>query len=199
MFTSSVIENQVNFIQQLIRNNEKFIGNEELFEEFTSEAYSKLQVFINTIKDLTKIEGYASKIVNTSILSVLKRKGRLSRVNSNLSVHKTIPFDVSNINDVIKNSDLKYEDKIMYELIDPKFSYIQPVENKELLQSIVKSVIDINKDYPEEQYLKLYKLRYVNKKTQNQISFELNIAQNEVAKRLLELGNLIKLYINQSI
>ncbi len=199
MVTSSVIENQVNFIQQLIRNNEKFIGNEELFEEFTSEAYSKLQVFINTIKDLTKIEGYASKIVNTSILSVLKRKGRLSRVNSNLSVHKTIPFDVSNINDVIKNSDLKYEDKIMYELIDPKFSYIQPVENKELLQSIVKSVIDINKDYPEEQYLKLYKLRYVNKKTQNQISFELNIAQNEVAKRLLELGNLIKLYINQSI
>ena len=199
MVTSSVIENQVNFIQQLIRNNEKFIGNEELFEEFTSEAYSKLQVFINTIKDLTKIEGYASKIVNTSILSVLKRKGRLNRVNSNLSVHKTIPFDVSNINDVIKNSDLKYEDKIMYELIDPKFSYIQPVENKELLQSIVKSVIDINKDYPEEQYLKLYKLRYVNKKTQNQISFELNIAQNEVAKRLLELGNLIKLYINQSI
>ncbi len=199
MVTSSVIENQVNFIQQLIRNNEKFIGNEELFEEFTSEAYSKLQVFINTIKDLTKIEGYASKIVNTSILSVLKRKGRLSRVNLNLSVHKTIPFDVSNINDVIKNSDLKYEDKIMYELIDPKFSYIQPVENKELLQSIVKSVIDINKDYPEEQYLKLYKLRYVNKKTQNQISFELNIAQNEVAKRLLELGNLIKLYINQTI
>ena len=199
MVTSSVIENQVNFIQQLIRNNEKFIGNEELFEEFTSEAYSKLQVFINTIKDLAKIEGYASKIVNTSILSVLKRKGRLSRVNSNLSVHKTIPFDVSNINDVIKNSDLKYEDKIMYELIDPKFSYIQPVENKELLQSIVKSVIDINKDYPEEQYLKLYKLRYVNKKTQNQISFELNIAQNEVAKRLLELGNLIKLYINQTI
>ncbi len=199
MVTSSVIENQVNFIQQLIRNNEKFIGNEELFEEFTSEAYSKLQVFINTIKDLTKIEGYVSKIVNTSILSVLKRKGRLSRVNSNLSVHKTIPFDVSNINDVIKNSDLKYEDKIMYELIDPKFSYIQPVENKELLQSIVKSVIDINKDYPEEQYLKLYKLRYVNKKTQNQISFELNIAQNEVAKRLLELGNLIKLYINRTI
>ena len=199
MVTSSVIENQVNFIQQLIRNNEKFIGNEELFEEFTSEAYSKLQVFINTIKDLTKIEGYASKIVNTSILSVLKRKGRLSRVNSNLSVHKTIPFDVSNINDVIKNSDLKYEDKIMYELIDPKFSYIQPVENIEILKSIVKSVIYINKYYPEEQYLKLYKLRYVNKKTQNQISFELNIAQNEVAKRLLELGNLIKLYINQTI
>lgn len=199
MVTSSVIENQVKFIQQLIRNNEKFIGNEDLFEEYTSEAYSKLQVFINTIKDLTKIEGYALKIVNTSMLSVLKRKGRLSRVNSNFSAHKTIPFDVSNINDVIKNSDLKYEEKIMYELVDPKFSYTQPVENKELLQSIVKSVIEINKDYPNEQYLKLYKLRYVNKKTQNQISFELNIAQNEVAKRLIELGNLIKLYINQAI
>ncbi len=199
MVTSSVIENQVKFIQQLIRNNEKFIGNEDLFEEYTSEAYSKLQVFINTIKDLTKIEGYALKIVNTSMLSVLKRKGRLSRVNSNFSAHKTIPFDVSNINDVIKNSDLKYEEKIMYELVDPKFSYTQPVENKELLQSIVKSVIEINKDYPNEQYLKLYKLRYVNKKTQNQISFELNISQNEVAKRLIELGNLIKLYINQAI
>ena len=80
-----------------------------------------------------------------------------------------------------------------------QFSYTQPVENKELLQSIVKSVIEINKDYPNEQYLKLYKLRYVNKKTQNQISFELNISQNEVAKRLIELGNLIKLYINQAI
>lgn len=199
MVTSSVIENQVKIIQQLIRNNEQFIGNEDIFEEFTSEAYSKLHVFINSIKDLTKIEGYASKIVNTSMLSVLKRKGRLKRMNSNFVALKTIPFDVSNINDVIKNSDLKYEEKIMYELVDPKFSYTQPVENKELLQSIVKSVIEINKDYPNEQYLKLYKLRYVNKKTQNQISFELNIAQNEVAKRLIELGNLIKLYINQAI
>ena len=71
--------------------------------------------------------------------------------------------------------------------------------NSFILQSIVKSVIEINKDYPNEQYLKLYKLRYVNKKTQNQISFELNISQNEVAKRLIELGNLIKLYINQAI
>ena len=129
MVTSSVIENQVNFIQQLIRNNEKFIGNEELFEEFTSEAYSKLQVFINTIKDLTKIEGYASKIVNTSILSVLKRKGRLSRVNSNLSVHKTIPFDVSNINDVIKNSDLKYEDKIR-KFVKPRITELEEISEE---------------------------------------------------------------------
>ena len=196
MVTSSAIENQVKIIQQLIRNNEKFIGNEDLFEDFTNEAYSKLHVFINSIKDLTKIEGYASKIVNTSMLSVLKRKERLKRINPNFVSIKTTPIDVSNDNEVIKNSDLKYEDKIIYELIDPRFSYISKTEDKELLKSILNSVISINKDYPNEQYLKLYKLRFINKKTQNQISFELNISQDEVSKRLLDLENLVKVYIN---
>ncbi len=196
MVTSSAIENQVKIIQQLIRNNEKFIGNEDLFEDFTNEAYSKLHVFINSIKDLTKIEGYASKIVNTSMLSVLKRKERLKRINPNFVSIKTTPIDVSNVNEVIKNSDLKYEDKIIYELIDPRFSYISKTEDKELLKSILNSVISINKDYPNEQYLKLYKLRFINKKTQNQISFELNISQDEVSKRLLDLENLVKVYIN---
>lgn len=196
MVTSSAIENQVKIIQQLIRNNEKFIGNEDLFEDFTNEAYSKLHVFINSIKDLTKIEGYASKIVNTSMLSVLKRKERLKRINPNFISIKTTPIDVSNVNEVIKNSDLKYEDKIIYELIDPRFSYISKTEDKELLKSILNSVISINKDYPNEQYLKLYKLRFINKKTQNQISFELNISQDEVSKRLLDLENLVKVYIN---
>ena len=196
MVTSSAIENQVKIIQQLIRNNEKFIGNEDLFEDFTNEAYSKLHVFINSIKDLTKIEGYASKIVNTSMLSVLKRKERLKRINPNFVSIKTTPIDVSNVNEVIKNSDLKYKDKIIYELIDPRFSYISKTEDKELLKSILNSVISINKDYPNEQYLKLYKLRFINKKTQNQISFELNISQDEVSKRLLDLENLVKVYIN---
>ena len=44
MVTSSAIENQVKIIQQLIRNNEKFIGHEDLFEDFTNEAYSKLHI-----------------------------------------------------------------------------------------------------------------------------------------------------------
>lgn len=196
MVTSSVIENQVKIIKQLIRNNEKFTGNEDLFEDFTNEAYSKLHVFINSIKDLTKIEGYASKVVNTSILSVLKRKKRLKCMKSKFISTKTLPFDASNINEVIKNSDLKYEDKIIYELIDPRFSFIPKTEDKELLKSVLNSVISINKDYPNEQYLKLYKLRFINQKTQNQISFELNISQDEVSKRLLELANLVKLYIN---
>lgn len=198
MVTSLAIENQVKFIQQLIRNNEKFVGNEDLFEDFTNEAYSKLHVFINSIKDLTKIEGYTTKIVNTSIFSVLKRQGRLKRINSNSisASTKTIPFDISNINEVIKNSDLKYEDRIMYELIDPRFSYTKTAANNELIESILNSVIQINKDYPDEQYLKLYKLRFINKKTKNQISFELNISQSEVAKRLFELENLVKLYAN---
>ncbi len=196
MVTSVVFESQIKIIQQLVRNNPRFIGNEDLFEEFTNEAYSKLHVFINSIKDLTKIEGYSAKIVNTSILTILKQHKRLKSVYPNINHTKTMAFDISNINEVIKNSSLDYEDKIMYELLDPKFSYSKTIENKELMQSILNSVIEINKEYPNEQYLKLYKLRYINKKTQNQISFELNISQNEVSKRLFELNNLVKLYIN---
>lgn len=196
MVTSVVLENQVKIIQQLVRNNPRFSGNEDLFEEFTNEAYSKLHVFINSIKDLTKIEGYAAKIVNTSILTILKQHKRLKNACSNINQKKTMALDISNINEVIENSSLEYEDKIMYELLDPKFSYSKTIENKELMQSILNSVMEINKEYPSEQYLKLYKLRYINKKTQNQISFELNISQNEVSKRLFELSNLVKLYLN---
>lgn len=195
MVTSVVLESQVKIIQQLVRNNPRFLGNEDLFEEFTNEAYSKLHVFINSIKDLTKIEGYAAKIVNTSILTILKKQKRLKNTSANISQTKT-PLNISDINEILEKSGLDYEDKIMYELLDPKFSYSNTKENKELINSILNSVMEINKEYPNEQYLKLYKLRYINKKTQNQISFELNIAQNEVAERLFKLNYLVKSYIN---
>ncbi len=193
MVTSSVIESQIKIIEQLIRNNPNFVGNEDLFEEFMNEAYSKLHVFINSIKDLTKIEGYAAKVVNTSILTILKNKGRIKLNNVRYSKTKPLQIDVSNINDIIKSPSLKYEDKIKYELIDPRFSYNKKNLSKEIIKHILNSVIQINQEYPDKQYLKLYKLRYINKKTQNQISFELNIPQMEVSKRIFELSNMIKL------
>ena len=76
------IEEQRNLIEKFVKANVKFLGNEDLFEDFCSEAFQKCYIVFNSSSSVQKIESYVKKVVNTSIIGVLKDSGRLKRTSS---------------------------------------------------------------------------------------------------------------------
>ena len=63
---------------------------------------------------------------------------------------------------------------------------------KDILQSISDMVYEIDKKYPDKNYLKLYYLRYEHGYTQKEIANELNLSQSEISKRLFRLMGEVK-------
>ena len=73
------IDEQRRLIEKFVRSNIKFNGNEDLLEDFCNEAFQKSYIIFNSSSSVQKIESYIQKVVNTSIISVLKDSGRLKR------------------------------------------------------------------------------------------------------------------------
>ena len=67
---------------------------------------------------------------------------------------------------------------------------------KEILQIIVDSVFEVDKQEPTKQYAKLYDLRYEKGMTQKEIAEELSISQSEVSKRIFKLMEKVKQTFN---
>ena len=86
------IEEQRNLIAKFVKSNIKFQGNEDLFEDFCNEAYQKSYIIFNSAAPIRKIESYVQKVVNTSIIGVLKDSGRLKRTTTGFVKVKEIPF-----------------------------------------------------------------------------------------------------------
>lgn len=86
------IEEQRNLIEKFVKSNIKFQGNEDLFEDFCNEAYQKSYIIFNSAAPIRKIESYVQKVVNTSIIGVLKDSGRLKRTTTGFVKVKEIPF-----------------------------------------------------------------------------------------------------------
>ena len=69
------LNEQKKCIEQLVKSNSKFLGNEDLLEDFCAEALRCSYNILNSSINLNSIEGYLRKVVNTSILNVLKNSG----------------------------------------------------------------------------------------------------------------------------
>ena len=76
-----LVEEQRSLIEKIVKGNKNFRGNEDLFEDFCSEAFQKSYMIFNSSSNIQKIESYVTKVVHTSILSVLKNSGRVRRTS----------------------------------------------------------------------------------------------------------------------
>ena len=77
-----------------IKSNAKYQGNEDLCEDFLAESLRRSYSVLESVDDISFIEPYLKKVVNTSILTVLKNSGRVQRIrNSFVSAPKVISFD----------------------------------------------------------------------------------------------------------
>lgn len=195
------IDEQRSLIEKYVRNNAKYQGNEDLFDDFCNESFRKSYIIFNSGSSIQKIESYVSKVVNTSILTVLKDSGRLKRNSRGYVKSSEVSLDEvkqsvtkNHSADDVYSSDLP---KVFdYDIEDPKSSVEDSAATKELLQKIADLVCILHSENAEKNYLKIYECRYIKGMKQKEIAEELSISQSEVSKRLIELTMFIKEKIN---
>ena len=181
-------QDKLDLIQTIIRNDRKFSGNEDLYDDFLNEACEKSFRIVSSVTTPDILQAYLKRIVTTAILNVLKNEGRLRRTRDGYHTVQTISIDETQNSDCIDYSSIN----IIYEPIDIKDTPEDTFAKKEILQSIVDAVYDIDRIYPEKEYLRLYSLRFENSLTQKEIAQEMNLSQSEVSKRLFKLMNEVK-------
>ncbi|MBR6163452.1 sigma-70 family RNA polymerase sigma factor [bacterium] len=181
-------EEQQKLIEKFVTENAYFQGNEDLQEEFCKEAYNKAYLILSTSDNIQKAENFVSKIVNTTMISILKQKQRYKKAEVTASKEDTSPAEE-------KVSFSEGDRVIKYDFPDPVDTTEDIEIKRELLQNITDTVCIIHKEIPSKLLYDIFYLRYLKKKTQNEISKELNIPQGEVCKRLLHLSKLISAYL----
>lgn len=193
-----IVEEQRILIEKLVKSNAKYVGNEDLFDDFCNEVYKRSCHVLNGIKDVNSIESYLRKVVQSSILGVLKDLGRVRRLSHGYtSSHREIPVSslvsaeekIQNISDVEEKF---YTNNFGFGSFDYSSSIEETLINKDLLKNIVDIVFNFDVENPDKQYLEIFKLRYKENRKQNEIAQELSLSQSEVSKRLVEISKFVK-------
>ncbi len=203
------LQEQRDLIQKLVRNNNKFSGNEDLLEDFCSETFKRVYSLFDSIEP-EHIESYIAKVANTAILTVLKDSGRIRRHSNKYVSIKEVPVSpvptktpepavvpvvsepvlpVSSFENVESNL-------VLYDIPDPKDSFEEKIVRKDLLQKVVDIVLVAQKNKPDKEYLKIFYLRYIKEKKQKEIASILNLSQSEISKRLLDIADIVKAHFN---
>lgn len=190
-----LVEEQRSLIEKIVKTNKNFKGNEDLFEDFCSEAFQKSYMIFNSSSNVQKIESYISKVVHTSILSVLKNSGRIRRTTNGYVPTKeiTVPDFTT---ETVKVQAMGPE--FILDFPDPKDTAEEILITKDCLQRIADAVCVIHKELPNQAYLDIFYKRYVQGLKQSEIAKSLNMSQSEVSKRLLQLSKLISNFLDNN-
>ena len=190
-----LIEEQRSLIEKIVKTNKNYKGNEDLFEDFCSEAFQKSYLIFNSSSNVQKIENYVSKVVHTSILSVLKNSGRIRRSKEGYVPTKEVQVpDFSAVEPAIQQKIIGSE--FVLDFPDPRETAEEILITKDCLQRIADAVCIIHKEIPSQLFLDIFYLRYVKNMKQSEISKSLNLSQSEVSKRLMQLSKLISNFLD---
>ena len=69
------------FVEQLIKENRKFEGNEGIFDEVVEDVYARAATILETVRNDDVIKSYLRKAVSTSLISVIKKNNLNTRTN----------------------------------------------------------------------------------------------------------------------
>lgn len=197
-------QEKINLIKKIITSDKKYLGNEDLFDDFLNETYKRSFLIVKTIKNENSLEAYLRKVVTTSVIEVLKNSGRLMRSKEGFVPIKEEPLETviasalpatSSIAPVapVTIPDNKYSNvQVNYDIVDVSDTPEEIVIKKEVLQSVYDAILVANNLNPAKQYMELYNLRYVKGLTQKQIADTMGLSQGEVSKRLLGLMSEVK-------
>ena len=189
-----LVEEQRVLIEKFVKNNKNFSGNEDLFEDFCSEAFQKSYMIFNSTSNVQKIESYVAKVVHTSILNVLKNSGRVRRTSSGFVKTQEIKVPEFSPNIEVKAEPLG--PTFILDFPDPKATAEDILITKDVVQRIADAVCIIHKEVPSQLFLDIFYLRYIKGLKQAEIASELNLSQSEVSKRLMQLSKLISNFLD---
>ncbi len=191
-----LVEEQRSLIEKIVKSNKNFRGNEDLYEDFCSEAFQKSYMIFNSSSNIQKIESYVTKVVHTSILSVLKNSGRIRRTNDGF-----VPTKEIKVADFSAQTAIRLDiqgPEFLLDFPDPKESAEEILITQDCLQRIADSVCVIHKEIPSQSFLEIFHMRYVKGLKQAEIAKNLNLSQSEISKRLLQLSKLISNFLDSS-
>lgn len=182
-------QEHIALLENFIKSDRKFVGNEDLYEDFFAEASNRAVSLLDTITDASAVAPYLKKIVSTSIIIVLKNQGRVRRTHDSfvptneMSLEENYPSNNKNFQNTVVN----------YSFIDVSPTPEEIVIQKDILQRVYDAVMVAHSTNIAKQFLDLYELRYVQGKKQAEIAQILNLSQSEVSKRLFELMEQVKM------
>ncbi len=191
-----LVDEQRLLIEKIVRANKNFAGNEDLFEDFCSEAFQKCYIIFNSDNNIEKIESYAGKVVNTSILSVLKNSGRVRRAAKGYVPTKEIKVPQFSSDTVVKPS--ISGPSYVLDFPDPKQTVEEILITKDCLQRIADAVCVFHKELPSRCFYDIFYLRYIKGLKQSEIAKNLELSQSEVSKRLMQLSKLISSFLDNT-
>ena len=170
-----------NLILDIIKQNERYAGNEEYLEAIYEDALTRLGGILDSLNDEAIIKSYVERIAKLSIITVAKK-------NSSTPAAKQKPAEPE-----IKQELEKEAEEDLYKVFGYEPSS-QPKENitTDKFQEIEKGIMQLDKAYPTKEFIKLYKLRFQENKTLEEISDELNVSQAQAAERLFDIAALVK-------
>lgn len=189
-----LVDEQRTLIEKFVKSNKNFAGNEDLLEDFCSEAFQKSYMMFHSTSNIQRIESYISKVVHTSIINVLKNSGRVRRENSKYVPTKEIKVPEFSSSVEIKTQPLG--PTFVLDFPDPKESAEEILITKDVIQRISDAVCIIHKEVPSQLFLDIFYLRYVKGYKQSEIAASLNISQSEISKRLMQLSKLISNFLD---
>jgi len=178
-------QDKIDLISRIIKNDRKYPNNEDLYDDFFNETCKRSVAILDTIDSEITLEPYLKRVVTTSIINVLKDSGRLRRTKTGYMSTKEVvmpPAETVNYQDI----------SINYANINVPQNPEDVVIQKDILRIVAKTIRQIDKDYPEKDYLHIYTLRYDKGMTQKEISEQLGISQGEISKRLYKLMDKVK-------
>ena len=174
-------------IQNIVKTNNRFSGNEDLFEDFCSETIKRSYKVISSMSNITNLEGYLKKVATSAILEVLKTSGRLRRSVSGYTKTAEILMSAENI---IKHEDTSY-DNYLETIPDPSAYFEENLISKDLVNNVISQLYSINARNKEKNFITLFECRYVQGLKQSEIAEKMELSQGEVSKRLTELAKKI--------
>ena len=180
---------------KLIKTNARYQGNEDLCDDFLAEASKRAFAVASNFDDISFIEPYLRKVVNTAILIVLKNSGRVVRVKNEYEKSPLLSeaFVVSKVQE--QSSDVTEFSIDM--LPDVNSDFEESIDNRNLLEQICSVVLVAETNNLNKNYYNIFVKRYIELKKQSVIADELGISQSEVCKRLHELVEIIKKEVSE--
>lgn len=186
-----LVEEQRSLIEKIVKADRNFSGNEDLLEDFCSEAFQKSYMIFNSSSNINKIESYVKKVVHTSIVGVLRNSGRVRR-----STEGYIPTKEIVVAEFSSNSTTNVMGReFILDFPDPKDSVEDVLITKDCLQRIADAVCIIHKEVPNQLFLDIFYKRYVQGQKQSEIAKSLGLSQAEISKRLMRLSKLISNFL----
>ena len=179
-------------IEKCIKNNRKFLNNEDLYDDFFNETYKSAMSLLSSVSSEVTMELYLKRVVTSAMINVLKDSGRLRRTSKGYQSTPSVSLEaaVDEYNAEYLNKNVVFKNVEIVET--PEDIFVK----REILKNITRVLLELDKAEPSKQYLVLYKLRYEDGLTQNEIALKLGISQSEVSKKLFKLMSKVKASLN---